>query len=84
MDVTWLHRLVTILCMEKIIDEKLVPTTGEVLLKVVKRSICSDYHNLEKFATVLMRLDAELVTSIAHSLLKDYSELGDIRPYMTM
>ncbi|XP_019858280.1 PREDICTED: uncharacterized protein LOC109586524 [Amphimedon queenslandica] len=69
-----LPRLVMFLGMEKIISEMLVPTTGEgpVLLEAIKRSICFDYHNLEKFATVLMRLNAQSVTSIAHSLLKDY------------
>ena len=54
----------------------LVPTTGEgsVLLKVVKEAVCADYHNLEKFATVLMRLNAQSVTSVAVSMLQDYSE----------
>ena len=76
-DVTRLPRLVTILCTEKIIDEKLVPTTGEELLEEVKEAVCADYHNLKKFATVLMRLDAQSVTSVAQSLLKDYSEFSN-------
>ena len=55
----------------------LLPTIGEVhvLLEAVKRSICSDYHNLEKLANILMKLKAQSVTSVAVSMLEDYSEL---------
>ena len=67
--------LAILLCTEKIIDEMLVPTTGEgsALLEAVKKSVCSDYHNLEKFATILM----QSVTSVAASMLKEYSEFNN-------
>ena len=72
-----LPRLAILLHKEKIIVEMLLPITGEVLLKAVKDSVCFDYHNLKKFATILMRLNAQSVTSVAVSMLKDYSEFSN-------
>lgn len=52
----------------------LVPTTGEgsVLLKAVKDAVCTDYHNLEKFAEILK--ESQNTLSVGHSLLDEYSE----------
>ena len=55
----------------------LVPTIGEVLIEAVKKSVCSDYHNLKKFATILMRLNSQSVTPVAVSMLNDYSEFNN-------
>ena len=55
----------------------LVPTIGEVLIEAVKESVCSDYHNLKKFATILMRLNSQSVTPVAVSMLNDYSEFNN-------
>ena len=53
-----------------------LPTIAPVLLNALKDAICADYHNLEKFATILMQLNTHpSVISIAQSMLEEYSEL---------
>ena len=51
------------------------PTTVPVLLNALKDAICSNYHNLEKFATILMQLNSQPVILLAQSMLEEYSEL---------
>ena len=63
------------LYLERIISEMVLPTTSPVLLNVLKDAICADYHNLEKFATILMQLNSQPVILIAQSMLEEYSEL---------
>ena len=54
----------------------MIPTTAPVLLNALKDAICADYHNLEKFATILTLLNTyPSVISIAQSMLEEYSEL---------
>ena len=67
-----LPELAALLFIERIIPKMALPTTAPVLLNALKDAICADYHNLEKFATILMRLNP--VISIAQSMLEEYSE----------
>ena len=64
------------LYLERIISEMVLHTTAPVLLNAMKDVICADYHNLEKFATILMQLYTRpSIISIAQSMLEEYSEL---------
>ena len=67
-----LPSLAILLHKEKIIDEILVPTTAEVLLKAMKKAVCADYHNLGKFAEILKEL--QNTSSVGQSLMDEYSE----------
>ena len=64
-------------------NEKLIAAETEeassVLLKEVKEAVCADYHNLKKFAAILMKLQP--VVPIAHSLLENYSEATNVYTY---
>ena len=70
-----LPQLALFLRNEKLIAEMVIPTTEEassVLLKAVKDAVCADYHNLKKFAAILIKLETQVAT--ANSLLEDFSE----------
>lgn len=66
------------LCKEGVIrDSILLPLRGneKVILKAVKDGICADYHNLEKLATVLQKMEHTEV--IGNVMMDDYGEFND-------
>ena len=77
-----------LLTKEKIIVKMALPPRQEeasvLLANAVKKAVCADYRNLEKFASVLKVLNDKSIILVANSLLRDYSESNSMHDIVTL